>query len=309
MRSRHITNLVGSALLGAWVVTAVCLSGCGEGDASLFPRLSAETADAVEITRDGRSLSLARDADGWQVILQHGPGRADDGAVDEFLTLLGRSTRDEIVSGGGDQLATLGLSDGGTGRILVASSGRPVVDALIGADAPGASRVFLMPDGGRDVFVSPDGLADLLRLPTDDWRDHRIMSFRLPDVVGLELVNQGETMVIVPVEGRWHMTRPVDQDVDKRFVDALLFSLSELEAVGFENGRTPLECGFGESGRDGLGSATVRFATGPPQSVLFGGGRGDMWYTMRPDRDDIYLLPLEFIESIFGDGTGEPPAR
>jgi len=309
VHSRRDTRFIGTALLLTALTIAAVVSGCADGSDLLFPRLAGSTADVVEIARGDNGLSLARDEDGWWIALPRGRGRADDASVDELLTLLARSTRSEIVSGGGDQLQTLGLADGGTGRLVVQESGQRLVDVRIGADAPGASRVFMLPDGERDVFVSPDGLADVLEMPLDDWRDRRIMSFALPDVVGVELVNQGEVMVIVPVEGRWHMTRPVDQDVDKRFVDALLFSLAELDAVGFENERTPLECGFGEDGREGLGSVTVRFATGPPQSVLFGGGDGDMWYAIRPDRDDIYLLPLEFVESVFGDGTVEEPAR
>ncbi len=309
MRSRRVIPPIGRALLAAALTVAACLSGCADGGAPLFPQLSTATADVIEIARGDHSLSLARDKDGWWIALPGGRGHADEDSVDGLLTLLARSTRREIVRGGRSQLQTLGLSNGGTGRIVVTSSGRPIVDVRIGADAPGASRVFMMLDGERDVFVSPDGLADMLDQPLDDWRDRRIMSFELPDVVGIELVHQGEVMVIVPVDGRWHMTRPIDQDVDKRFVDALLFSLAELDAVGFESGGARLECGFGESGHEGLGSVTVRFTTGPPQSVLFGDGIGEMWCTMRPDRDDIYLLPREFIESIFGDGTVEPPSR
>ncbi len=303
------SSLMRGALLGATLVAAVSLSGCDEGDAPLFPGLSAAAADAVEITRGDSDLSFERDADGWWIALHEGRGRADDELVEDLLDLLARSRHGDIVPGGQDQLGTLGLANGGTGRIVVTSSDRPIIDVRIGSDAPGPSQVFMLPEGERGVFVSSDGLADMFRLPFDDWRDHRITSFELPDVVGLELVNRGEMMVIVPVDGRWHMTRPVDQDVDKRFVDALLFSLAELDAVGFESRRSPAACGFGEDGSEGLGSVTVRLAIGPPQSVLFGGGDGDMWYVMRPDRDDIYLLPLEFVESVFGDVTAEPPSR
>lgn len=306
VRTRY---LISGVALCAVLAASVCLPGCADPDAALFPRLSATTADALEITRGGQCLALARDADGWWVALPGRRGRASDDSVDKLFTVLARSTRREIVRGGHGQLETLGLADGDGGRISITSSGRSVVDTRFGADAPGASRVFLMPDGERDVFVSPDGLADLLGLPSDDWRDRRIMSFELPDVIGVELVNQGAQMVIAPVDGRWHMTRPVDQDVYKGYVDALLFSLAELEAVGFENERTPSECGFGETGRDGRGSVTVRFANARPQSVLFGGSANDSWYTMRPDRDDIYLVPGELVELIFGGETPGPSPR
>ena len=119
MRSRYNSSLIRRAFLSAALVAAVSLLGCADGDAPLFPSLSAATADAVEITRGDSDLSFERDADGWWVALHEGRGRADDDSVEGILTLLGRSMRRDIVRGGRDQMETLGLSDGGTGRIHI----------------------------------------------------------------------------------------------------------------------------------------------------------------------------------------------
>lgn len=312
MRHRRILP----AILVIGVFALAVLSACADRDAPLFPRLDVETADAVELEYDGRLVSLAREADGWRIALPRGRGHADDDAVAAFLELVARARRSDVVSDAHGELETLGLADEGVGRLVVRSPGRVVVDARLGAVAPGPSRVFLMPRGDRDAFVSPDGLAEWLAQPLDEWRDDGIMAFRLPDVVGVEIVNRGVRAVLAPVDGRWVMTRPVEQDVEKGTVDGLLLSISDLSASGFENDRDPVDCGFVLAG-DGSGGAvagsrgsvTVRLSTGPPMRIAFGDPAGEMWHAMRGDRDDVYLVQRGLVELIFGVDEPVPGSR
>jgi virulence-associated protein VagC len=307
-RRRHVPAARAVAALLAVLAVTGC-TGPGGLDAPLYPGLRSDEIDSITLARRDVTVSLTRSGDRWTVALPSGQGLADSTAVDDFVSVLARATRRDVIPHGSDELETLGLAGGGVGRIVVLSNGRTLVDVSVGADAPGDSRVFLRREREGDVLISPSGLGRQLQRTTDDWRDRRVMSFRLPDVTGVELVNRGRRMVLAPVDGRWRMTQPTDQEVYKGFVDGLLFSIAELDAVGFVDDGTSEACGFGEGPAGTRGSVTVRFSNGPPQSVIFGDAHAGGWCAMRPDRDDIYLVPRETVELLFGSESDEPPSR
>ncbi len=293
MRGRsHIAVAVATAAAALTLV-----GGCAGPDDPLFPGLTPAAVDSIRLSTETGGVSITR-ADGWTVAIEHGVGRADTSEVHRLIRTVAGTTRGDRIRNGHNELATLGLEPEPS-RIEFARDGELVAGILVGNAAPGGSRLFIQPYGRRDVYLSPPNLDELLRRPRDEWRDPFVMRFDLPDVVGVELTNLGERMVLKPRDGRWHMTQPIDQEVDKRQVDAMLYMLAELRAEGFVNDAPPESCGFSGPDATVRGSATVRLREGPDQVVLFGEPRGEQWCAMRRGRPDVYLVAREVVELLF----------
>lgn len=302
---------VSRVVTATWLlITLACvfaIAGCAERADELFPEL--DRADRISVSHGATALRLTRDEAGWWVDLPGGRGRADDELVAHLLAVLGRSSRSELVPGGAERLEMLGLDEGSSGLVTVFAHAQTIARTRTGSQAPGASRVFIMPVGDSEVFVSPDGLADLLSLPLREWRDRSVLEFALPDVVGIELWNRDRRMTLVPLDGRWHMTEPIEQDVHKGFVDALLFALAELEAVDFADDRPIEACGFGVDEASARGRVAISLKDDRVLRLSFGSEHEKGWCAMRPDRSDVYVVPRETVEIIFGKDSPESPAR
>jgi hypothetical protein len=132
--------------------------------------------------------TLTRDGEGWKVEdpKKPGPHPADESQVKNFLDLLGKTRFSDIVTDRPQRQAELELDEAkGTPVTLTAAGWEKPLALVFGSAAKGGS--YVREQGQADVFVALGRAGTLARRAPNDWRQHRILTLQVGDIVGLDV--------------------------------------------------------------------------------------------------------------------------
>ncbi len=186
-------------------------------------------------------------------------------------------------------IATLGMKDGSTHRIVLGSK-------------PDTNAAFVRVDDAPVVFRVSAQLRTRLLQPTLLLRDRTMLRFDKTKLQSLTWNEGGITVALTVTEpGTWIVTQPANMDADQRQVTFVASALSELRGSSFA-----ADDAFAPSGT----KLTVRLKEGEPLVLELGQrekspeGRG-LTRLRATGRSGIFLLPDEAIGEIrkaFGRG-------
>ncbi len=192
-----------------------------------------EEADEIEMTRKGEKLRLAKHNGMWRI------GQPFEDAADPELVkqLLDAVTsvkwvetvkRDELRT---SELKRTGLADD-SASISVKGEGGLLAQASFGGPAPLEGCVYAgVPSYEGAIHVAETNLPTLINKSNDEWRDPRILHFKLEEVRGFSISAGGGGMEFARnVDGEpWMLLKPIRTRASAGRVEAVLRAFLNLK--------------------------------------------------------------------------------
>lgn len=176
-------------------------------------------ADTVHVKREGADWAL----------LAPVKARADRSTVDDLVTNLVTLHVDREIDPNPAKLADFGLDAPSVDlTVKVKGKGDPLT-LLLGGKNPTGVWVYGKAKDKPAVFTVSDSVLRDATKPVADFRDKTILAFDKKDVTGLEIVLDGERLLVEPeAESKWKITKPVslwaDAEAISDFLDKLRFT-------------------------------------------------------------------------------------
>jgi hypothetical protein len=261
---------------------------------------SAEPKDAtgVAIKREGGTVRLAREGDGWQME-EPVKARADRGAVEEVLTNILTAKMDREIAAAPASLADFGLQTPSAEVDVTLKDGKHAV-LLLGAKNPTGVWVYAREKDKQPVFLVGESVFRDATRPLTDFRDKTLLTFDRNAVSGVELVTRDDSIALQPKDGRWAITRPVSLPADGDLMSEFLDKLSTVRVKDFvaESPRSLAPYGLDrpfriviQTGKEGE-RATKSLLLGNTDDTKKG------IYALRPGETSVLLLPEEVWKAV-----------
>ena len=183
MNRKTLTAVVAFAALG--IIAAVALrqpekgEGAGEKDRPL-PKMDADALDTIVVTRNGRTTTITKDGDKYQVT---SPGNflADAATAKSAFEAVGKLELGDLVTENKAKQAEFDIDDAkGVHLVAEGAKGTKVLaDVIVGKTTGTGTMVRL---AGKDqIWQADPGLRMALDRDPSDWRDKAITTFAADD--------------------------------------------------------------------------------------------------------------------------------
>jgi len=302
-RETLILVVVLAALLAVYLITQRPFGADGPQQPSgadlFFPGFVPADVTAMSAQGQGIDVTLLRTEGGW-VVMTGGEqiGRADPEKVEQALEMIALLPKTELVSVVPEKHAVFEVVEGRATRLRASGGGRILADVLVGKRGPGFMSAYVRLPDGDEVYLSQRGFPSNVVRPVDHWRDREIASFDRDKVTELRIDGKDERIVLSYLgEEGWRMTEPSERPADEAAVLGALTALSSLSAAGFEDERSPADCGFD----DPTAVVSVELVSDGGLSITIGGEDEGSYFVRRSDRPTIYRVPALRLERILVD--------
>lgn len=266
------------------------------GEELFFPAFAGADVMALSTRGQGIDVTLLRTDDGW-IVMTEGQqrGRADPEKVEQALGMIALLPKTELVSIVPGKHAVFELVEDRATRLRASGGGRVLADVLIGKRGPGFLSAYVRLPDEDEVYLSQRGFPSNVIRPIDYWRDREIASFERDQVTGIRIDRKGERIVLAYLgEGGWRMAEPSERPADATAVEGALAVLSSLSAAGFEDERSPAECGFD----DPTAVVSVELVSERGRSITIGSEDEGSYFVRRSDRGTTYRVPVSRLEAV-----------
>ncbi len=219
--------------LGAYILFVERARPPATDDDAIMLDLTGEDIARVAIEQGGRSVELARAADGKWAITSPRPLPASQSAVTALIDALTRLKCDKKVHEKVADLGPFGL-DAPEVRVTVATN-RRTVNVLVGSAAPVGSARYAKLGETDPVYTLGSTEASALQKTLEDLRQREVFPVAIDKVTGLRIVKAGgaELRLEKESEDRWRMIAPFEDEADRWRVSDLIWDLTALEAREF----------------------------------------------------------------------------
>jgi hypothetical protein len=212
-----------------------------EEQKKLFP-WTADKVTALRIQRASGVLELSREEKGEWILRAPVQANADPDQVISLLEGLLRARRDRSIAEESKELGPYGLD---RPEVSIALKGKEPDGErvlMLGAKNPTEVYYYAQLQGEKAIFMVSDVIRREANKEAFDLREKFLWKFPAARVEGLTLSSGGQGLSLRrEPEGSWRIMDPGSYPGDKEAVESLLFRLSRLKAVGFEDGPKPLE--------------------------------------------------------------------
>ena len=261
---------------------------------------AAEPKDAtsVAIKREGDTVRVAREGDGWQM-LEPVKARADRGTVDEVLTNILTAKMDRVIASAPASLGDFGLQTPSAEVDVTLKDGKHAV-LLLGAKNPTGVWVYAREKDKTPVFLVGESLFRDATRPLVDFRDKTLLSFDRNAVSGVELVTRDDSIALAPKDGRWVITRPVALPADGDLVGEFLDKLSSVRVKDFVAESPPSLAPYGLERPFRIAIQTGKEGDRATKSLLLGNTDDAKKgiYALRPGETSVLLLPEDMWKAV-----------
>ena len=201
----------------------------------------------------------------------------------------------DLVSIVPDKHSVFEVDDEQGTHVVVEAKDDVLAECIIGRRGPDYLSAYFRIPGQDEVYLSQRGLASNLLREQDHWRDRKVMHFDRDAATSIT-VERGTDKIVLDRTGEeeWRVVEPMDAAADESAVRRLLLSLSNMSALGFEDEKTPAECGLEEPAT----VVTVELGDAPPKTILVGSRDERTYFVRRSDRETIYRVSSPVIERI-----------
>ena len=269
-----------------------------------------DTADAIEITREGEKIALAKKDGAWRLTAPIDFPAADktvSGLLDVFAETVGV---DLMIPVQADELARYELDAAKGIPVTISGGGKTLASFVVGKVT--GKRTFVKPADEMVVYRAKASLRFKVDKVSAEWRNKKIFSVERDDVVKLVLHHPETDGGAVTLErdskagvdgagtqwiDTWRITSPLQEPADKSTVSSLLGSVTNLRAADFADNVKSADAGFApDSFRV---TAHLKEGKGDPQTVVFGGLVGadrldgrytDDFFARREGSEAVYVV-------------------
>jgi hypothetical protein len=243
-----------------------------------------DKVDAVEVTADGKTLTIAKEGSDWKVTRPI-QTKADFGSVEGLIGRLQTAQMKSIVTTDPTpaDLKKYGLDKPQETVTLDLGSARATLQLGTKSD----DNTIYARDASRPVVMTVEtALADDLKKGADEYRRKDVFEFRAFNATHIEFTRSGQTVAFDKVKNTgkdaqtnpdiWKRVGPSAKDASKDTMDALLSRLSNMRAASF----TPTTANTGLD-KPAL-AVSVKFEDGKKDERVTFGQHGDDVYAQRP---------------------------
>jgi hypothetical protein len=320
MNRKTLTALAAFAILGlvAFFVMRQPEKGERAGDhARPMAKLDPQAFDRIDVTRDGVTSTLMREAGKFKVTAPVAAA-ADDAAVKAAFEALEQLDFGNIVSQDKAKQTEFEV-DGPKAIHVVAKSektGAVVGDLLVGRAAGNGTMARVA--GKDDTWQVTGPLRSTFDKSAADWRDRNVATFSSADAETITVKAKDGGVVVLKRAGKapsgedkWAVVSAVPKfdRVDDSVANGLVGSLSAFKTNDFATGMTPAQTGLDAPDL----TVTVGLKGGKNVTVLAGNKKGkDELYMMSASTPQIYVVksfnygpivkrPLDFKDKTIAD--------
>jgi Domain of unknown function (DUF4340) len=193
-----------------------------------------KSVSAVDLAVGGDTISLTTDEPGkWQVVKPN-RYRADADLIADFLDKLEAAKVKEFVSDSASALEQYGLDHPTTATVWTGKDKERSAKALLlGRVDTDKKGVYVMRAGESSVMLAPDDLWTAFPKTVATLRDKVVVRYQYDKANRVELQSERGRVVIEKDGTGWKITAPDALKADSGAVNALLWSVRDLRAVGF----------------------------------------------------------------------------
>jgi hypothetical protein len=259
-----------------------------------FPGFVAADVDSLSLEGEWIDATLFRVGDGWMIAGETAM-HADASKVGQALDMIAGLPRTELVSVVPEKHAVFEVNEERATLVEAKGDGRVLAAVLVGKRGPSFLKAYVRAPGADEVYLSQRGFPSNVVLELEAWRDREILSFDRSQVTWLSIDDARARIALSrTAEQAWRMTAPGEGPANASAVDAALAALAGLSASGFEDERTPAECGFD----DPTAVVSVDLASGRLPSVTIGAKDETHYFVRREDLSTIYRVPASRLERV-----------
>jgi hypothetical protein len=287
--------LVGGALL----VTNLPEKGelTGPAPRPLGP-VAAAAIDRLEITQGGTAVVLAKSGGAWR-LLKPVAAPADAAVVGDAITAVSTLEWGDLVSTQKGKWSTFELTDDKACHVVAKQGGKILADLYFGQVLSGATMARVA--GKDDVWQAVGSFRSQLVREPREWRDRQVAQTNAAEVTGLvfeRFATAGSTVAgrvelqrtapapgtgphgkpaAPPTAGEWKVVSssvPLGK-LDSAVAEAMVSTLTSLQAHDVADGATPQQTGLGAGGEGPQLRVSLQQKAGPTVSVEVGKARGD----------------------------------
>lgn len=264
------------------------------GEDLFFPGFVAADVDTLSLKGKGIDVTLARTDKGWMIEDGRTMYAAAD-KVEDALDMIAALPKTDVASVVPEKHAVFEVVEGSATRLVARGGGRVLADLLVGKRGPSFLAAYVRAPGDDRVYLSQRGFPSNVVRPADFWRDRQIMSFDPAEATWFA-IDSGEGRVAFSrtADGGWRVAEPEERPADAQAVEAALRALSTLSASGFEDERSPSECGFD----DPAAVISVDLSSGALPTLTIGAKDEATYFVRRDDRETIYRLPASRLDRV-----------
>lgn len=206
-----------------------------EEQKKLFPWKPEEVSEVV-LQRPSDTIRLVREeGKGW-LLKEPVTAKADQEEARRLVEGLLRTRKDRVIAEEPSDLQAYGLKDP---KYIVRVRGKsPEEDrsVLLGTKNPTEVYHFSQFQGQKEVFLVSDTLRRDAEKPLMELRDKSVLAFDTSKVQKLSISGGGkEILLLKEAERQWRIGEPNGLQADVDGVQSLLFRLSRLRALAFED--------------------------------------------------------------------------
>ncbi len=209
--------------------------GLEEEQKKLFP-WKLEDVSEVVLQRPSDTIRLVKEeGKGW-LIQEPVKAKADQEEARRLVEGLLRSKKDRVIAEEPSDLQTYGLKEP---QFLVRVKGKSPEEErnlLLGAKNPTEVYYFCQFEGQKEVFLVSDILKRDVEKPLLELRDKSVLAFNPEKVQSLRVSGAGkEVLLLKESDKHWSIGEAKELQADTDAVQSLLFRLSRLRALAFED--------------------------------------------------------------------------
>jgi hypothetical protein len=264
------------------------------GEELFFPGFVAADVETLSLKGKGIDVTLARADKGW--IIEGGRAMyAAPDKVEDALEMIAALPKTDLASVVPEKHAVFEVVEGSATRLVARGGGRVLADVLVGKRGPSFLAAYVRAPGDDKVYLSQRGFPSNVVRPADFWRDRKILSFEPAEATWFAIDAGGRRVAFSrTADGGWRIAEPEERAADAQAVEAALRALSTLSASGFEDERSPSECGFDAP----TAVISVDLSSGALPTVTIGAEDEAGYFARRDDRETIYRVPISRLDRV-----------
>jgi hypothetical protein len=286
------------------LVLALLVRGGGRGrpdgaaEALLFPRATEQNARAVEIRlRDGTSTRLEKAGEAWGVA-EAGGYPADPEGVTAIFDRIGKIAASQIVSKNRDKHALYEVDSTALAVRVLDEKGEPLARFFVGKNGSDFQSNYVRPVDSDNVYLASEAIRSVFDRGRRGWRDRKILSFAMEDVVGLRFLSADDNLAFEKhADGTWRLGDDSTRVGRTPVIEGVLRTMARYITDDFADTTIAADT-VGLAPPDRMIEVTLR--AGGPETLEIGRLKEERQYWVRRGgKPTLFLVARARVETIF----------
>ena len=259
--------------------------------------LPLRTEEVLELTlrRPSETVVCRRTGGDW-VITEPIETAGDRAAIDRILQTLAQAEKHRTVTDSAADLSHFGLDPP---QITVQIRSGEGLEGIVhlGQKNPIGSHIYARLADRPTVYLTGTPLLTQVQTELFQLRDRRVLAFEQPEVRGLMLQRDGETIELVRDAEQWSLKKPLQVKADTDKINNMLEKLNSARVSNYME-ETPEDLSFWGLDRPELSVTLVLGPETTRQTLLIGDPGEDGRYARDVSREPVFVIPDDLFREL-----------